>query len=138
MAGSVSVVSWFDRLPHLRVYAVSRGHVIEQVYDGSAWTTGEFDEVGNSVGTTSWQAGGEPHIRVYVSATGGKITEYCWDNGYWYVGQYEGHGMGAVATSWVDADGQAHIRVYARSVEDSYSEQCWDGDGWYAGQYSRP
>lgn len=133
MAGFVSAVSWFDSSPHLRVYTGNGSQITEQAYDGS-WYKGGFNAAGTTVGATSWLEGGQIHIRVYVAAEGGKITEYCWDKDQWYVGAFQGQGTGAAATSWLDGSG-VHIRVYVRASNGTFTEQCWDGSGWYKGAY---
>jgi Fungal fucose-specific lectin len=76
------------------------------------------------------------HTRVYV-ASGGTITEHCWDEGTWSTGAFSAPGQQASATSWVDLDGQRHIRVYVASGGD-ITEHRWDGGAWSTGAFSEP
>jgi len=93
----------------------------------------------NVMGATSWQSGGNIHLRVY-SLAGGTLLERCWDTNSWYTGALTNNkypsSTGAEATSWLDGSGAIHIRVYAVN-NGKIMEYCWDGGGpWYVGALS--
>lgn len=77
---------------HLRVYAASGNKIVEHCWDKDRWYTGAFSAQGTGASATSWLDNhGALHIRVYVRAENGAVTEQCWDgNGPWYVGAYHG------------------------------------------------
>ena len=97
-AGSmVGATSWTSGSQvFLRVYSAVGNKIVEQCWDKDRWYTGSFTAVGESASATSWLDGDNSlHLRVYVRAADGSITEQCWDgNGPWYVGSSKGHGTG--------------------------------------------
>jgi hypothetical protein len=90
---TVGATSWIaDGRIRLRVYAATGGKIVEQCWDKDTWYVGAFASPGESASATSWLDGtGALHIRVYVRAESGAVTEQCWDgNGPWHTGAYQG------------------------------------------------
>jgi Fungal fucose-specific lectin len=91
--GTVGATSWLNGGQiSLRVYAALNNKIVEQCWDKDRWYTGAFTASGVGADATSWLDGsGALHIRVYVRAENGAVTEKCWDgSGPWYDGAYKG------------------------------------------------
>jgi hypothetical protein len=90
---TVGATSWVNGGQiFLRVYSTVGNKIVEQCWDKDRWYTGSFAAAGESASATSWLDDSHTlHLRVYVRATDGSVTEQCWDgSGPWHVGAYKG------------------------------------------------
>lgn len=102
---TVGATSWLDPSGqiHIRVYIGNTDildHIAEWCYDGGAWYEGSFSSKtgarGDQASAISWQNSNGIYIRVYVSNSGGGVTEYSLDPGKEWSGEVFTGGVPAI------------------------------------------